>query len=105
MSTEQPGRLASPLNEELGLVLPPTHYTLCSGGAFTWAPGYSGDQVAFIVEAEVRRAVETERERCANLCESLGSLAALDGEEVGSAAMVRVADRMAELCAAAIRRA
>lgn len=52
-----------------------------------------------------KRAIAAERERCATLCESMGSMEALDGEEVGSAAMVRVADRMAELCAAAIRRA
>ena len=44
-----------------------------------------------------------ERERCANVCEGLGAMEALDGEGVGSAAMVRVADRMSELCAAAIR--
>lgn len=42
-------------------------------------------------------------EECAKVCESAGALEAMDGEEVGSAAMVRVADRQVALCAAAIR--
>ena len=46
-----------------------------------------------------------ERERCAKVCEEMGALEALEGEDEGSAAMVRVADRMADLCAAAIRKA
>jgi hypothetical protein len=46
-----------------------------------------------------------QREQCAQICESMGAMEALDGEETGGAAMVRVADRMADLCAAAIRRA
>lgn len=44
-----------------------------------------------------------EREACAQVCESMGAMEALEGEEEGSAAMVRVADRQSELCAAAIR--
>jgi hypothetical protein len=42
-------------------------------------------------------------ERAALLCEGMSALDAMDGEEYGSAAMVRVADRQAALCAAAIR--
>ena len=52
---------------------------------------------------EIATAVAAERERCAQVCESMGVLDAMEGEEYGSAAMARVADRMAELCAAAIR--
>lgn len=46
---------------------------------------------------------DAEREACANVCESCGALDAMAGEDEGSAAMVRVADRQADLCAAAIR--
>lgn len=48
-------------------------------------------------------AVANERERCARLCEDMGAMEALEGEEYGGAAMVRVADRMSKLCAAEIR--
>lgn len=51
----------------------------------------------------MRAAMEAEREACAKVCESMGALDAMDGEDEGSAAMVRVADRQADLCAAAIR--
>ena len=44
-----------------------------------------------------------EREACAKACEEMGALQALDGEERATAAMVRVVDRQADLCAAAIR--
>ena len=64
-----------------------------------WFGGDEVDEVCRLIDA----AVAAERERCAKLCESLGSMEALDGEEVENAAMVRVADRMADLCSAAIR--
>jgi len=48
-------------------------------------------------------AVAAERERCAKLCEEMGALDAMAGEEHGSAALVRVADRQAALCAERIR--
>lgn len=50
----------------------------------------------------VRDAVMAEREACAKVCDEMGAIEALDGEE-GSAAMVRVADKQAALCAADIR--
>ena len=43
-------------------------------------------------------------ERAAKVCRNMGALEAMEGEEYGSAAMVRVADRQAELCAAAIEK-
>lgn len=46
-----------------------------------------------------------ERERAALVCESMGALDALTDEDEASAAMVRVADRQAALCALAIRNA
>ena len=51
----------------------------------------------------VMRRVAAERERCAQVCEEIGAMDALAGEHEGSVAMVRVADRQTELCAAAIR--
>ena len=45
---------------------------------------------------------DLEREACAKMCDEIGAIEALDGEE-GSAEMVRVADKQAALCAAAIR--
>lgn len=51
---------------------------------------------------QLQAAVLAEREACAKLCDEMGAIEALDGEE-GSAAMVRVADKQAALCAAAIR--
>jgi hypothetical protein len=42
-------------------------------------------------------------EEAAVACEELEALPALDGEEVGNAAMVRVADRQAALCAEKLR--
>lgn len=43
-----------------------------------------------------------EREACAGVCEELGALEAIEGED-GSAAMVRAVDKQSMLCAAAIR--
>ena len=57
------------------------------------------------VHDAVRDLLAAERERCAVICEGMGAMEALEGEEEGSAAMVRVADRMADLCAVAMRKA
>ena len=47
--------------------------------------------------------IAAEREACAKVCEGIGALEAMEDEEEGSAAMVRVADRQSDLCASAIR--
>jgi hypothetical protein len=52
---------------------------------------------------EIKQLIADEREACAKICESMGALEAMEGEDYGSAAMVRVADRQAKLCAEAIR--
>ena len=55
--------------------------------------------------SEVWSAAQAEqREADAKICGEMGALDAMEQEEHGSAAMVRVADRQSELCAAAIRR-
>lgn len=63
------------------------------------------DVTNWVTEQAAQARVAAERERCAKLCEEMGALEALEGEDEGSAALVRVADRMADLCAAAIRKA
>ena len=72
-----------------------------------WPGGNYAEALVGMIDAQnaIHAAVAAERERCAKVCEGLGAMEALDGEGVGSAAMVRVADRMSELCAAAIREA
>ena len=54
------------------------------------------------IRAYGKACTAAERKRAAKVCRSMGALEAMEGEEYGSAAMVRVADRQAELCAAAI---
>ena len=58
-------------------------------------PLYTAEQMA----AQRHKALD----EAAEVCDGMGGLDALGGEEVGSAAMVRVADKQADLCAAAIR--
>jgi hypothetical protein len=76
-------------------------YAEPNGGPDRWfdLPSPRTDSLMHLLQ----RARLAERERCAQICESMGAMDALEGEEVGSAAMVRVADRQAELCAKAIR--
>ena len=108
MTTEAtPGNV--PLNDQLG----PVAEVKC--GRLQWAiprDDYrlplrflNNDTHPLYDQAALDAAVAAERERCAVICEGMGAMEALEGEEEGSAAMVRVADRMADLCAAAIRKA
>lgn len=70
-----------------------------------WLGAWEREAFDVYVAAQVERAVDAARERCAMICEGMGAMESMNGQEHGSAAMVRVADRMADLCAVAIREA
>lgn len=61
-----------------------------------------GEALKPLMEIAFRAGQEYEREQCAMLSESGARVEAMDGEE-GSAAMVRVLDRQADLIAQEIR--
>jgi hypothetical protein len=75
------------------------------------AQNYARDITMLRAElARLRAAIEQAKaerdaaiEHAAKLCESMGALDALDGEDKTDASHVRVADRQAQLCAKAIR--